>query len=234
VDLLGEGLVEAGRLLLRADPALRDIALRSLGISGAATLLAAAVGIPAGVGLAIRRFRGRRFLTTLVNTGMGLPPVLVGLVVSILLWRTGVFGFLQILYTPAAMVVAQFIVAFPLVVGFTRSALVLLEPELLEALRIDGAGDVRAGRELIVAAAPQVLLAVTAAFGRAIAEVGASLMVGGNIAGQTRILTTAITLETNRGDFALAIALGLVLLLLAFGVNGVTWMVGLRTEGMRG
>lgn len=222
MDLIGEGLIEAARLILRADPILLEIALRSLGVSLTATALSALVGIPTGVLMVVRRFRGQRFLAVLINTGMGLPPVLVGLIVSIMLWRTGPFGALQLLYTPQAMIIAQFIVAVPLVAGFTRSALLLLEPELLEALRIDGAPDAIVGLELVQAALPQVLLAMTAAFGRAIAEVGASLMVGGNIAGQTRILTTAITLETSRGDFALAIALGVVLLLLAFMVNATT------------
>jgi tungstate transport system permease protein len=127
-----------------------------------------------------------------------------------------------------AMVLAQVLVALPLVAGFTRSALGLLDPDLARAMRADGAGGVRAAYELIVAAWPQVLVAVAAGFGRAIAEVGASLMVGGNIVGQTRILTTAITLETSRGDFALAIALGIVLLVLAFLVNAGLGIVGQR------
>ena len=131
---------------------------------------------------------------------------------------------MRLLYTPEAMVLAQFVVAAPLAAGLTRSALELLDRDLTQALRADGAGGLTLGRELVRAALPQVLVAVAAAFGRAIAEVGASLMVGGNILHQTRTLTTAITLETSRGDFALAIALGLVLLALAFGVNAVlTW-----------
>lgn len=145
--------------------------------------------------------------------------MLVGLVVTLFLWRTGPFGALGLLYTPAAMALAQFLVAAPIAAGFTRAALGLLEPDLLAALRVDGAGRLALGWELVRAALPHVLLAVAAAFGRAISEVGASLMVGGNIAGQTRILTTAIVLETSRGDFALAIALGMVLLALAFLVN---------------
>ena len=219
MDLLWEGLRDAVGLLLRADAEVGRIALLSLQVSLAATLAAGVIGVPLGALLATRRFRGRGAANVLVNTGMGLPPVVVGLVVTLFLWRTGPFGFLQLLYTPAAMALAQVIVAAPLVAGFTRAALELIDPEVLRALRADGAGGLVAGRELVFAAWPQVLVAVAAGFGRAIAEVGASLMVGGNLLGQTRVLTTAITLETSRGDFARAIALGLILLLIAFLVN---------------
>jgi tungstate transport system permease protein len=197
------------------------IALLSLQVSLTATGLAAAVGVPLGVMLAVRRFRGRGLANALVNTGMGLPPVVVGLVVTLFLWRTGPLGVLALLYTPAAMVLAQLIVAAPIVAGITRSAIELIDRDVLQALRADGAGGFVVGRELVRAALPQVLLAVAAGFGRAVSEVGASLMVGGNLAGQTRIMTTAITLETSRGDFARAIALGAILLLVAFGVNAL-------------
>jgi tungstate transport system permease protein len=158
-------------------------------------------------------------LTLLVNTGMGLPPVVVGLAVTLVLWRTGPLGSLRLLYTPPAMVLAQLIVAMPIVAGFTRAALGLQDPDLVLAMRADGATEPRVGYELLRATLAPVLIAVAAGFGRAIAEVGASLMVGGNIVGQTRILTTAIALESSRGDFALALALGLVLLLLSLAVN---------------
>ncbi len=224
MDLLWQGFVQAGQLIATADPELLRILVLSLAVSASATVLAAAVGIPSGVALAIGRFRGRGMLQTLVNTGMGLPPVVVGLVVSILLWRTGPLGFLGLLYTPAAMVAAQFIVAAPIAAGFTQAAVELLGAELVGALRTDGAAFATLARELCRAALPQVLVAVAAAFGRAIAEVGASLMVGGNILGQTRTLTTAITLVTSRGDFGLAIALGIILLAVALVVNaGLTW-----------
>jgi tungstate transport system permease protein len=187
-------------------------------------LIAALVGVPVGATLALRRFRGQALVQAVVNTGMGLPPVVVGLVVTMLLWRTGPLGFLGLLYTPLAMILAQLIVALPIAAGLTRSALELLDPELPSALRVAGAPEARVAFELVRAALPQVLVAISAAFGRAIAEVGASLMVGGNILGQTRVLTTTITLVTSRGDFAQAIALGIVLLLLAFAVNvGLTW-----------
>jgi tungstate transport system permease protein len=218
MDLLWQGLTQALQLIARGDAELVRITLLSLAVSLSATALAAAAGVPLGVALATGRVRGS-WLNTLVNTGMALPPVVVGLVVSLFLWRSGPLGFLHLIYTPAAMVVAQFIVATPIVAGLTLVGVAALDPELPQALRIDGAHGVSLGKELVRAARPQVMVAVAAAFGRAIAEVGASLMVGGNILGQTRILTTAITLETSRGDFALAIALGLVLLVLAFAVN---------------
>jgi len=219
VGLLWDGLVAAVGLILRADPELWGIAALSLGVSGAATALASLIGVPLGVMLHLKRFRGRRTRGVLINTGMGLPPVVVGLVVMLMLWRTGPFGALGLLYTPWAMVLAQLVVALPLVAGFTRSALGLLDPDLVLAMRADGASDRRVGFELSRAAGASVLVAVAAGLGRAISEVGASLMVGGNIVGQTRILTTAIALESSRGEFALAIALGIVLLLLALLVN---------------
>lgn len=219
MDLLWQGLVDGVRLILRADPELLAVARLSLSVSLLATLAAAAVGVPAGVLLATRRYRGQWIIRSLVNTGMGLPPVVVGLVVALFLWRSGPFGYLRLIYTPAAMVLAQFIVATPIVAGLTRAALELLDADLLQALRADGAGGLAEGRELVRAALPQVEVAVAAGFGRAIAEVGASLIVGGDIVRQTRILTTAIAAEVRRGEFALAIALGIVLLVLAFAVN---------------
>ena len=224
MDLLWQGLRQAVQLIAEADAELLRILTLSLAVSASATVLAAAIGIPAGVALAVGRFPARGFIQTLVNTGMGLPPVVVGLIITLLLWRTGPLGFLGLLYTPGAMVLAQLIVAAPIAAGFTQAALELLEPELIDALRVDGAGFAKLARELCGAALPQVLVAVAAAFGRAIAEVGASLMVGGNILGQTRTLTTTITLVTSRGEFGLAIALGIILLALALLVNaGLTW-----------
>ncbi|MGI9147256.1 MAG: ABC transporter permease [Chloroflexota bacterium] len=220
MELLWNGLVAALDLIRRADPELRSIAALSVAVSGTATVLASLLGVPLGVLLHLKsRVLGWRALGLLVNTGMSLPPVLVGLVVTLLLWRTGPFGALQLLYTPSAMVLAQLVVALPLVAGFSGAALSLLDADLALAMRADGASDSRVGFELVRAAGASVLLAVAAGFGRAISEVGASLMVGGNIVGQTRVLTTAIALETGRGEFALAIALGLLLLLLALVVN---------------
>lgn len=219
MDLIWQGLTDALRLLAARDPITLQIAALSLAVSGAATALAALLGLPLGVLLAIRRFSGRRIVIGVVNTGMGLPPVVVGLTVAICLWRSGPFGALGLLYTPAAMVVAQVIVALPLVAGLTRGAIAQADPDLLGALRAAGAREWQVGWEIARATRPQLLVAIAAAFGRAISEVGASQIVGGNIIGQTRILTTAIALETGKGEFARAIALGLILLALAFLVN---------------
>lgn len=228
MDLIWEALRDAGGLIARADAELLRIALLSLAVSASATAVAALLGIPLGVALHIGNFRGRATASVAVNAGMGLPPVVVGLVVMLLLWRTGPLGALRLLYTPSAMVVAQVVVALPLVAGITRAAISLLDADLPLAMRADGASETRIGLELAVAALPQVLVAAAAGFGRAISEVGASLMVGGNIVGQTRIMTTAIALEASRGDFALALALGMLLLLLAFFVNALLGLAGQR------
>jgi len=226
VELLWDALVAAAGLILHADPELLRIATLSLAVSGGATLLAALVGVPLAAGVHLGRFPGRRVLALLVRTGMGLPPVVVGLVLTILLWRSGPLGSLSLLYTPAAMVLAQFVVAVPFVAGFTLASLALLDADLADAMRVAGANEWRVGRELLRAAWPQVVVAVAAGFGRAISEVGASLMVGGNIVGQTRIFTTAIALETGKGEFALALALGFILLALALLVNALLGAFG--------
>jgi tungstate transport system permease protein len=225
VDLLVEAVRDAVQLIVQRDPELVGIAGLSLAVSGLAAALAGLLGVPLGATLHLARWRGRRAVVVAVNTGMGLPPVVVGLLVTILLWRTGPFGSLRLLYTPVAMVVAQLIVALPIVAGFTNAALGLQDPDLTSAMRADGAVEGRVAYELIRATSGPVLVAVAAGFGRAIAEVGASLMVGGNIVGQTRILTTAIALESSKGDFALALALGFVLLVLALTVNASLGLV---------
>ncbi|MDQ6671721.1 MAG: ABC transporter permease [Chloroflexota bacterium] len=226
MDLVWEALRDAVALVVRGDPELLRIFGLSLIVSGAATILAAGIGIPAGVALHIGHFPGRRAASVATNAGMALPPVVVGLLVTLVLWRTGPLGALRLLFTPQAMILAQVLVATPLVAGFTRAAISLLDSDLALAMRADGAGELRIGRELARAALPQVLVAVAAGFGRAISEVGASLMVGGNIVGQTRILTTAIALESSRGDFALALALGFILLALAFFANALLGAAG--------
>jgi tungstate transport system permease protein len=231
MEVIWNAIRDALGLLLHADPTTLRIIGLSLVVSGLATVLATLVGVPLGVLLAVHHFRGHRLLTTLVNTGMGLPPVVVGLVIALLLWRSGPLGWLGLIYTPMAMIAAQWMVAMPLAAGLTAGAIRLLDQELVSALRVDGAGEVQVGWELIRIARTQVLIAIAAAFGRAISEVGASLMVGGNILNATRVLTTAITLETSRGDFNHAIALGIILLLLALLVNSALgW--GTRGEGL--
>lgn len=216
---LWDGFQEAMRLILRGDANLRDIALRTVVVSGFATLLAMLVGVPVGYALARARFRGRTLVLGLVNTGMGMPPVVIGLIVWLMLVRSGPFGDFELIYTKRAMVIAQFIIAVPLVVGFTSAAVQALPPQLPDLLASLGAGRVRSlwllGREARLG----LLAAVMAGFGAVVSEVGASMTVGGNLQGNTRVLTTAIVTETSRGQNDRAIALGIILFLMAFAVN---------------
>lgn len=219
MDLIWEGMKQALWLILRVDSEVLGITLLSLQISGTATLLSLLMGIPLGIALARTRFLGRGLMASLINTGMGLPPVVVGLFVSIFLWRSGPLGFLELLYTPAAMVIAQVIIAFPIVAGLTMAAFQTLNPNLSLQLLGIGASRLQLLWLLSKEARLPLLAAVMAGFGGVISEVGASLMVGGNIRGQTRVLTTATVLETGKGNFEIAIALGLILLVLTFAVN---------------
>ncbi len=222
MDLIFEGVSEAIRLLLRLDPAVMEIMLLSLALSGLATLVALAVGVPLGTVLAFNRFRGRGLLVALINTGMGLPPVVVGLFVSILLWRSGPLGMLELLYTPGAIVVAQFVIALPVVTGLTMAALQQVDPKLRLQLQSLGASRLQLVGVLLWEARLPVIAAVIAGFGAVISEVGAVMMVGGNILGYTRVLTTATVLETRKGNFDVAIALSLVLLGISFAI---TWVL---------
>lgn len=219
MELIWEGIKQALGHILTADSEVLGITLRSLWISGAATLLSLATGIPLGIALALARFPGRSFAVSLINTGMGLPPVVVGLFVSVFLWRSGPLGFLELLYTPTAMVIAQLIIAFPIVAGLTMAAFQTLNPNLSLQLLGIGASRLQLLWLLSKEARLPLLAAVMAGFGGVISEVGASMMVGGNIRGQTRVLTTATVLETGKGNFEIAIALGLILLVLTFAVN---------------
>jgi tungstate transport system permease protein len=198
---------------------LLEISLRTLLVSGSALALSVVLGVPAGAALASGRFPGRGLVLAAVNTGMGLPPVVVGLVVALALFRGGPLGFLDWMYTLQAMVLAQVVIALPLVAGLTAAGVQQLDPRLAVQLRSLGAGRIRLAWLLIREARLSVLAAVMAGFGGALSEVGAVMMVGGNIRGDTRVLTTSIVLETSTGRFGSAVALGAVLLSLAFAVN---------------
>lgn len=219
MDLIGQGLREAVRLLVSLDGEVYGIAALSLAISGAATLVSLVLGASLGTLLALQRFPGRGLALGLVHTGMGFPPVVVGLVVALLLWRSGPLGALGLIYTPAAMVIAQTVIATPIVVGFTAAALQSLSPRLRLQILALGASRLQVVWLLLREARLPLLAAVMAAFGAAASEVGASMIVGGNIRGETRVLTTATVLETSRGNFDLALALGIILLLLMVVVN---------------
>jgi tungstate transport system permease protein len=219
VDVLGDGLLEALRLLLTGDEDTWAITGLTLRVSLGATLIAFLFGVPAGTALALGRFRGRRLLLAVANTGMGMPPVVVGLFVTVLLWRSGPLGSLGLLYTPTAMVIAQAAIATPIVIALTAAALHQVDPDFLLQMRGLGATRIRALGALLTEAKLPLLAAGMAGFGAVVSEVGAAQMVGGNLAGETRVLTTAAVLATSRGQFALAIAFGLVLLVIAFAVN---------------
>ncbi|MFC0107338.1 ABC transporter permease [Kibdelosporangium aridum] len=219
MDVLGDGLIEALRLLLTGDQDTWAITGLTLRVSITATLIALVIGVPLGAVLALGRFRGRRVLLAVANTGMGLPPVVVGLFVTVLLWRSGPLGTFGLLYTPTAMVIAQAGIATPVVIALTAAALQQVDPDFVLQMRGLGATRARAFGALLLEAKLPLLAAGMAGFGAVVSEVGAAQMVGGNLAGETRVLTTAAVLATSRGQFALAIAFGLVLLAIAFAVN---------------
>lgn len=219
MDLIFDGIRTALALIVTLDREVLAVTLLSLEISCSATAASLLLGIPAGVILALADFPGRRFVVSLVNTGMGLPPVVVGLFVTLFLWRNGPLGFLEILYTPIAMILAQAVIATPIVTGITIAAIQNLPANLKLQVRALGATRIQTVWILVRESRLPLLAAVMAGFGGVISEVGASIMVGGNIKGQTRVLTTATVMETGKGNFDVAIALSLILLTLAFSVN---------------
>ena len=221
MDLLAEGVRQAVTLLIAGEGEIWSILWVSLFVSGTATFVALLIGIPLGTLLALARFPGRGLVVSAVNTGMGLPPVVVGLFVSLLLWRSGPFGDWEILYTPAAIVIAQAVIATPLVTGITLAAVGGVPAAFRLQLLGLGASRVQMVWVVLREARLPMLAAVMAGFGGVISEIGASMMVGGNIKGQTRTLTTAMVLETGKGNFEVAIALALLLLVLIFAVNWV-------------
>ncbi len=219
MDTVVQGLARAFRLLFSFDREFYSIVLLSLRVSGAGVVIAAALGVPLGALCALRSFPGRGLLVTVLNTLMGLPPVVAGLVVYLVLSRSGPLGFMGLLYSPAAMVIAQTAVATPIVAALTWSAVASVDKSVRETAITLGATGFSVDWRVVAEARVSVVAAIVAGFGRAMAEVGAVLMVGGNIEGYTRVMTTAIAMETGKGSFELAIALGFVLLLTAFIIN---------------
>jgi len=206
------------------DAQLLEIISLSLEVSGIALLISTLIGIPLGILLGLNRFFGRRLLIALMYTGMGFPPVVIGLFVYLMLSRSGPLGslnlpFIPALFTPGAMVIAQTIIAFPLVAGFTMAAVMGVDPQLRQQVISLGATKGQAALAVLMEARVGVVVAIIAGFGGIISEVGAVMMVGGNIEGRTRVLTTAIVLSTRQGDFNLAIALGVILLAIMFVIN---------------
>ena len=218
------GISEAFRLIGTLDPALLEIVTLSLRVSGIALLFSTLIGIPLGAAMGLNRFVGRRLVIALLYTGMGFPPVVVGLFVYLMLSRSGPLGqtsaaIIPSLFTPGAMVIAQTIISFPLVAGFTMAAVMGVDPDLRRQVQALGATQWQTTTAILVEARIGVIVSIIAGFGSIISEVGAVMMVGGNIEGRTRMLTTAIVLETRKGNFELAIAIGIVLLALSFAAN---------------
>ena len=229
MEAIWDGLVEAFSLIGAGDGELFSIAGRSLLVSGSATALAMLAGVPLGYLLGRARFPARTLILAAVGTGMGMPPVVAGLVIWLLLVRSGPFGGLELIYTKQAMIIAQFLIATPLVIAFTAASIQALPARLPDLLAVLGAGRLRTLWLLAREARLGLLAAVMAGFGAVVSEVGASMAVGGNLAGDTRVLTTAIVTETSRADTERAIAYGLVLLAMAFAIVAVLTVVQQRS-----
>jgi len=224
MDSVWDGIIDGLRMLLTGDPALWEIILLSLQVSGVALLISAVLGLPGGALLGLRRFPGKRIAQALVYTGMGLPPVVAGLAVYLLLSRSGILGplnwpWVPELFTVPAMILAQVIIATPTVAGYTMSAVAGVSPDLRVQLQALGATPAQVTLAVLREARLGVVVALVGGLGSIISEVGAVMMVGGNIEGSTRVLTTAIMLQTRQGDYGLAVGLGLVLLLISFAIN---------------
>ncbi|CAM3785380.1 ABC transporter permease [Mesobacillus zeae] len=216
MDLLLHGLKKAIEMILEGDPEIAEITLRTLEVSMTAILISTIGGVPAGILLGLSRFPGRKLLLTFVNIGMGLPPVVAGLWITIFLWRSGPLGDLSLLYTPVAIIIAQTLVSFPIVTGLTAAAFQQLDEKMILQIKALGATRWQLLWILMKEARLALLAAVIAGFGRVIAEVGAAMMVGGNISGETRILTTTIVMEVSKGNFEVALALSFILMAIAF------------------
>lgn len=225
MDDIGVALVTAVDLILHLNHDLLEIILLSFQVSLSALVLSCLVALPLGAAVAVLRFPGRAVVAAMLNASMGLPPVVVGLMIYLLLSRSGPLGPMGLLFTPSAMVLAQFVLITPIVAALTRQAVADLHQEYDEQLRSWGGGRLRTMVTLLWDGRFSLVTAVLAGFGRAIAEVGAVIIVGGNINHSTRVMTTTIALETSKGNLSLAVALGIILLCLAFGINLLTQLV---------
>jgi len=231
LNLILEGLVKAFWLIVSFDREVYEIMFLSLRVSGTAVLIGALLGVPSGATVGLKEFFGKRFLMSIVNTLMGLPPVVVGLLVYLLLSTSGPLGVFQLLYTPEAMITAQLIMVIPIVMGVTVSSVSSVSKAIKEKALSLGATNWQMTLKVLKEARLGILTALIVSFGAAISEVGAVMIVGGNIRWATRVLTTAIVFETELGEFGLAIALGVILLLLAFVINWA--LTYLQWSGLR-
>lgn len=216
MELLLEGLKKAIEMILSGDPEVLDITMLTLRVSITAVLVSTLIGIPTGMFLGLARFPGRRFILAIINIGMGLPPVVAGLWITLFLWRSGPLGDWSWLYTPTAIILAQILVSLPIVTALTSTAFQQINPKLILQIKALGANKLQMYWILMKEVKLAILAAIIAGFGRVIAEVGAAMMVGGNISGETRILTTSIVMEVSKGNFDIALALSFILMTLAF------------------
>jgi tungstate transport system permease protein len=219
LDLIVNGIVQAFQLLIHGDPEVIQVTLLTLAVSLSATTVSLLIGVTLGTVIALTRFFGRRFLVSLINTGMGAPPVVVGLIVSVFLWRNGPLGIFHLMYTPYAIVIAQCIISLPIITGFTLASIQQIDPKLRLQILALGASRWQYLWLLVRDTRLPLLAAVMAGYGSIISEVGAAMMVGGNIKGDTRVLTTDIVLQVSKGNFGTAIALGIILMALVYIVN---------------
>lgn len=216
MDLLLEGLKKAIEMVLAADPIIVEITLRTLKISMTAILISTLIGIPLGMFLGLVKFPGRKLILVIINIGMGLPPVVAGLWITLLLWRSGPLGDYSLLYTETAIIIAQTLVSLPIVTALTATAFQQINEKMILQVKAFGATRLQLVWILMKESKLALLAAIIAGFGRVIAEVGAAMMVGGNISGDTRILTTSIVMEVSKGNFDVALALSFILMTLAF------------------
>ncbi|MEM2917653.1 MAG: ABC transporter permease [Candidatus Bathyarchaeia archaeon] len=222
VSEIAEGFRRAIELIVSGDPAVLDATLRSLYVSGTATLLAIVWSLPIGIVLGSKEFRGKRLLKGFFNAMLGIPTTGLGLILYLIFSRSGPLGIFELLYTPTAIIVGEAILITPIIVSFSATAIESVEPEIKDLAKTLGASESEASFAMLREALPSVGLAVVASFNRAIAELGVALMLGGNIAGLTRVLTTTIALETTRGNFELGIALTIILLAIVFTLTFIT------------
>jgi tungstate transport system permease protein len=225
MDSILEGFKKALFLIFNLDRELLGIILLSLKVSGTALIISSVLGLLAGALTGLKKFPGRGIIMTILNTFMGLPPVVVGLFVYLLLSRRGPLGFLALLYTPSAMIIAQSILAFPIVAALSHSAIIKIDPLIKQASLTLGATPFQVTTAMMREARYGIMAGIIAALGRVMAEVGAILIVGGNIAGYTRVMTTTIALETDKGNFELALALGIILLMISFIINMTLYFI---------
>jgi len=230
LDLIFQGIGNAFSLLIHGDPEVIRITILSLVVSLSATAISLIIGITVGTIIGLNRFPGRRFLASLINTGMGAPPTVVGLITSVFLWRSGPFGILHLMYTPYAIIIAQCIISLPIITGFTMASVQQVDPKLRLQILALGASRRQQLWLLLKDIRLPLMAAVMAGFGAIISEVGAAMMVGGNIKDETRVLTTAIVLEVSKGNFGLAIALGVILMALIFLVTLILTIIQQRSK----